>query len=290
MNRLFAMPLRGRPALRRGILLLGALLSFAVVQVGAGVLVAPTVVFLSETNRTGRLNIQNPSNKAKEVSVFFSYGLPESDSLGEVHVILNDSNVTDPRSALDWVKAFPRKFVLLPSGSQVVRVVAYPPKGLKDGEYWARIVVRSQEGTAEVPVPGQEEQITTKLNMIMQTAIMLKYRTGDLTSELELNGVETTVKDSLVEVVVDMVNRGNVSYMGVINCRLLDADKRLISYRNIDLAVYRSLKRKLPLNIVAGDFKKPYYIDLKITSEGRDDIPNKDMIFGNEIAWSTIVD
>jgi P pilus assembly chaperone PapD len=284
------MPQRKTGTVRRGILFLATFLLFCVIKVGAGVLVAPTVVFLSETDRTGRLNVQNPTNKPKEVSVFFSYGLPESDSLGEVRVVLDDSNVTDPRSALDWVKAFPRKFVLPPNGAQVVRVVAYPPKGLADGEYWARIVVRSQEGTAEIPVPGENDQITTKLNMIMQTAIMLKYRTGSLTSELELTDVETKVSDSIIDVIVDMANRGNVSYMGVINCRLLDADKKMISYRKMDLAVYRTLKRKLPLNVIPGDFKKPYYIDLVISSEGRDDIPNKDMIFGNEIVWSTILD
>ncbi|HSG99206.1 MAG TPA: hypothetical protein VLB27_04095, partial [candidate division Zixibacteria bacterium] len=54
----------------------------------AGVLVAPTVVFLSEKGRTGRMTVQNPSDKPKEVTIHFSFGLPESDSLGNVTVTL----------------------------------------------------------------------------------------------------------------------------------------------------------------------------------------------------------
>lgn len=268
---------------------IGILLLVSAANISAGVLVAPTVIFLSEHNRTGRLTLQNPTNIPNEVTISFSFGLPTSDSLGNVTISLQDSNITDTRSAVEWVKAFPRKIVIPPNGSQVIRLLAYPPKGLPDGEYWARVVIRSEEGETAIPVAGRENQITTKLNMIMQTAIMLKYRTGKLSAELELTRTDVQPRDSLVQVMLDLANRGNVSYLGVLNCRLLDADNRQISYRKIDLAVYRDLRRRIDLPVKAGDYKKPFQVDLTISSKGRDDIADDDMIFGNDLKWSAMV-
>lgn len=267
----------------RGILFGFGLILLLALDLGAGVLVAPTVIILSDKERTGRMTIQNPTNKPKEVDIFFGFGLPESDSLGDVRISLQDSNVTDTRSAMDWIKAFPRKILLPPNGSQVIRLVATPPEGLQTGEYWARIVVRSQEGGVALSPTGENNQITTNLNMIMQTAIMLKYRTGELTAKLELADASATLRDSLVEVMLDMANRGNVSYVGILSCRLLDADKKEISHKNIDLAVYRDMKRRLTLPLPGESRKPPYQVEVLITTEGRHDIADEDMIFGNVI-------
>ena len=170
-------------AVRRvgGCLVLALLLAAA--DLPAGVLVAPTVVFMSRDARTGRMTLQNVTDKPQEVSVFFSYGLPTADSLGDVRVRLQDSAVTDPKACLDWVKAFPRRLVLPANASQVVRFVASPPRDLPDGEYWARVVVKAQQVEPNIPEPIGEGEITTRLNMVMQTAIMLKYRHGDVFCE-----------------------------------------------------------------------------------------------------------
>lgn len=252
-------------------------------SVSAGVLVAPTVVFMYDNQPTGRLTIRNPSDFPKEITVKFSFGLPESDDEGNVFVRLNDSTVTDPKSALDWLKAFPRKFVLQPNGQQIVRIVAKPPADLADGEYWARVVVRSEEGTVRAPSSNDQVGISTRLNMIMQTAIMLKYRTGDLMTSLELRDSELEVENDMVILKADLANLGNTSYMGMINCRLLDADNKQISYKRIDLAVYRTLKRRIELPIVDGEFKKPWRVEFVVSSEGRTDVAPEDMIAGNKI-------
>jgi hypothetical protein len=251
-------------------------------ELAAGVLVAPTAVILSDKSRTGRMTIQNPTNLPKEVTISFSFGLPTSDSLGDVYLALQDSNVTDPRSALGWVKAFPRKIVLPPDGSQVVRVVAFPPSDLADGEYWARIVVAAREGETTIPASNQNGAISTKLNMVTQTAIVLKYRTGTLVSDLQLVGASTKISDSQIWVTVDLINKGNVSYVGVLKCRLLDKDNNEISSNQIDLAVYWNLKRRIALPIP--DKKVPWQVEVIISNEGRTDIAPEDMVHGNKIS------
>lgn len=259
-------------------------------QTFAGVLVAPTVIFISDKDRTGRLNIQNPTNEPREITIRLAYGLPESDSLGNVRVELRDSAVTDPRSCLGWIKAFPRKVIVPPNGTQVIRLVARPPQDLADGEYWARVVVTSREGTTALPVEGGEETIQTQLNMVMQTALMLKYRAGECVTHLEVTQSETIVRDNQVDVLVDMTNTGNTSYMGVLTCRLYDAENTLVSEKSHNVAVYRSLKRRIELPLDSGTYRRPFSVDVSITSEGRTDVAPDDMIHGNDITYSVAAD
>jgi len=273
----------------RGIAIVAFLLLFPINELLAGVLVAPTVVFLSDKNRTGRMIVRNPGNDPKEVEIRMGFGLPMSDSLGNVRVNLQDSAVTDPHSAMEWIKPFPRKLVLSPGSSQTVRFVANPPKNLPDGEYWARIVVKSQESQVEVPPAEGEEGISTNLNMIMQTAISLKYRKGNLFSKLELTEAKASLEEARVNVLVDLINRGNVSYIGVLNCRLTDADNNELSSQRIDLAVYYDLKRNVVLPISGLRPKPPYNVEIFITNDGRTDIEPKDRIRGNEIKYSLVV-
>jgi P pilus assembly chaperone PapD len=252
----------------------------------AGVLVAPTVVFLSEQNRTGRMIVRNPTAEPKEIEIRMSFGLPISDSIGNVRVRLQDTLITDPRSAAAWVKPFPRRLTLAAGATQTIRFIANPPRDLPDGEYWARVVVRSQTGQTSLPVPGREGQITTNLNMIMQTAISLKYRTGDLVSRLEMENAWANQVDSQVQVTVDLINHGNVSYIGVLDCRLMDRKNREVTRNQIDLAVYYDLRRMIVLPLPEERGKPPYTVDILITNEGRSDIEPKDRIRGNEIKHS----
>jgi P pilus assembly chaperone PapD len=265
-------------------------LSILVSNLSAGVLVAPSVIFLSQDNRTGRMTLQNTGDISQEVTVFFSFGLPQGDSLGDVKVELVDSNVTDPQSALGWVKAFPRRLILPPNASQVVRFVANPPREIEDGEYWCRVVVKSQDADAKIPVASEAEGITTKLNMVMQTAIMLKYRQGDIYTRLELAESEATQIDDKVQVMLNLKNSGNASYVGMLNSRLLDADGREISRNSVQLAVYHDLRRRVMLPIPPGDFVRPFKVEVEITGKGRTDIASKDMLFGNDISYSAVIE
>ena len=272
----------------RGFLLFIALVVVLVGSVQSGVLVAPTTIILLDKTRTGRMTVQNPSNSPKEISIRFSFGIPTSDSLGNISVPLKDS-VDDPNSALGWITAFPRKVILPAGGSQVIRFRASPPEDLPDGEYWARVVVRSEEGYTTLAPPTDDGSITTKLNMIMQTAIALKYRKGDLTPALELNSARAESDSAKVSVLIDMSSKGNCSYIGILKCRLLDADNREVSQSVVQLAVYHDLIRRVNLPITGDSYKEPFQVDLYISTDGRTDIPAEEMLNGNEIKRTLIV-
>ncbi len=275
---------------RRGIFYSALATLLPLADILAGVLVAPPVVFMSEQGKAGRLTVQNPTNAPKEVTISLSFGLPESDSLGNVNIFLNDSTVTDPRSCLEWIKAFPRKLIIPANGSQVVRFVADPPENLPDGEYWARVVVEAQEGAADMPLPESDDKITTKLNMIMRTAIMLKYRTGDLVANLEMTRAKARMVDSAVEAMLDFTSKGNCSYVGILACRLLDANNKEVSTFDLHLAVYHQLRRRIELPIVEGDFQGPFRVEVTVTNKGRKDIPAEEMVYGNDINQTVAVE
>lgn len=259
-------------------------------NLAAGVLVAPTVIFLSHDARTGRMMLQNVGDEPQEVSVFFSFGLPTGDSLGDVRVRLQDSAVTDPNSCLDWIKAFPRRLILPANATQVVRFVAHPPRDLPDGEYWARVVIKSQQAERNIPQPTGDGQITTQLNMVMQTAIMLKYRHGEVFCQLELKRATATYLENRVDVMLDTRNTGNASYLGMLHCRVIDAGGREVATKSTQLAVYRELRRRIEIPIPEGDFERPFEVELKITARGRTDIAAEDMLFGNDLAFSAVVE
>jgi len=266
------------------------LLFILAAELSANVLVAPTSVILSDKQRTGRMTVRNPTNKPVEIEIRFSYGLPVSDEQGNVKVVFQDSLVTDPHSALGWIKAFPRKMILDPNTSQTIRFLARPPKDIQDGEYWARIMVRSQEGQTTIPTPSSREGISTRLNMVMQTAIVIKYRKGNLLSKIEVIDTEVMQNDSSVIALIDMKNRGNVSYVGILKCRLLDARNKEISMDKIDLAVYYDLLRRVELPITEGNFTPPYKVEVSISTDGRSDIPPQDLIIGNKIEYVATVE
>ena len=266
------------------------LILFSFIDLSAGVLVAPTSVILSENDRTGRLTVQNPSDTPKEISIKFGFGIPQSDSLGKVKLRLQDTaDVDHPRSAMNWVRAFPRRVVLAPGATQVVRFVANPPKDLPDGEYWARIVVRSQDSKAQLPDAADVDVISTRLNMVMQTAIVLKYRTGDLVAKLGVIDTEIERSDSLVAISIDMENQGNVSYVGVLRCNLYDANDVEITARRINIAVYDDIKRRVELPIGISDYRQPFHVDIVIENEGRKDVPADELVPGNRLEYSMTV-
>jgi len=274
----------------RGIVFFGLILATPLSQLLAGVLVAPTVIVLSDQQRTGRMLVRNPGPDAVEVSVRFSYGITQSDSLGQVFVQLQDSAVTDPHSAVGWIRAFPKRIVLPPGAEQTFRFQASPPADLPDGEYWSRVVVRSEGSNPPPRAELPEGQIRARINTIMQTAISLKYRTGDLNSQVALRDAHIQRADSLVQVMIDLTNKGNVSYLGMLNCRLVDANGKEINSMKEHLAVYYDLRRRIDLPVPAGDFKKPYKVELNIATEGRSDMPSSEVIPGNRIEYSLVIE
>ena len=89
---------------------------------------------------------------------------------------------------------------------------------------------------------------------------------------------------------IDLENRGNVSYMGVLQCWLRDSEGNEVDFYRANLAVYRSLRRRVDLSGITTEDKLPYNVEFRISSEERTDVAAADMIVGNKISYSVAVE
>ena len=121
-------------------LLLGA------VRLGAqGVVIAPHAVFIDARTRSGAVLLYNPNTEPVEVAISFFFGYPATDSAGSIVVRTVEHPDSTSPSAAGWIQAFPRRLTVPPLERQTIRLLASPPPGLADGEYWARL---TQQGNA----------------------------------------------------------------------------------------------------------------------------------------------
>src|SRR6059058_2689820 len=106
-----------------------------------GVLVAPHAIYIDHARRSGTVTLYNPNRDAAEVTISTAFGYPVTDSLGHFALRTVDQPDSTLPSAAAWVQAFPRRLTIAPLQRQTVRLLATPPAGLPDGEYWARLII-----------------------------------------------------------------------------------------------------------------------------------------------------
>jgi P pilus assembly chaperone PapD len=122
--------------------------------VADAVLVAPHALFIDDRDRSGEVFLVNASDSPEEVTLEFQFGYPATDSAGEVGLTLIPQPDPSEPSAAAWLRAFPRRVRLEPGQRQRVRVVASPPAGLPDGEYWSRLIVTSRAARPPLAAGG----------------------------------------------------------------------------------------------------------------------------------------
>lgn len=215
------------------------------------VLVAPHAVFMTHRARTGQLQLHNTGTRPEEVTIELKYGYPAADSTGRVQVQLTGAPDSTEPSAAGWVRAFPRRLVLGPGERQVVRLLATPPDGIADGEYWSRIVVTSRG--AQVRAQAADSGVTTGIDIQLRTVLSLIYRKGRVTTGIAVDSFTAGGdRDSLVAT-ARLERGGNGAWIGNAVFTLADSTGAAVRDWTNAVAVYRSDTRRfvLPLDSVA---------------------------------------
>jgi hypothetical protein len=241
-------------------------ITVVVATLGAGaaalraVSVSPMSVFMSHTSRTAAITLYNPNPLPEEIEISFAFGYPQSDSTGQVSVPLADAAPEGEPSAVPWLRAFPRRLVLEPGQQQVVRILAQPPAGLEDGEYWSRILVTATGGR---PPVEQQVQPNVRVAISMRTIIVasLNYRKGRLTTGIEMSDARAVRTADGVEVTLDMARRGDAAYLGRIRLELLDAQGSVVHAEEDVVSVYRTLRRRFSFADVDNVARVRYTLD-----------------------------
>jgi len=239
------------------------------------IVLAPHALFLDHHSRSGVLYVHNPGDSPEEVTVELQYGYPASDSAGGVHIELIPEPSPEAPSAAGWVRALPQRMRIAPGARQAVRLLAQPPAGLKDGEYWSRIIVSSRAAQPPAPVSA-DASVRVGLTLEMRTITSLAYRKGPLSTGVALDDFAIDPPSDTLVAAVRLSRRGNAAYLGKIEFTLTDAQGREQGGWEQAIAVYWDLYRRYQLpttGLAAGK----YTLAVRLSTE-REDIPSTQLL------------
>ena len=262
---------------------LALLLTCAGASVSAqGVMVAPHAVFIDHTQRSGSVLLYNPGTQPVEVSISTIYGYPTTDSSGAIKLdtLMADSST----SALPWIQAFPRRLTVGPRERQTIRLLARPPVGLADGEYWLRLVIAAQAG--RVPITGVADTTAIQIGLTLEvrTIIGVNYRKGPVSTGVALSNLRAEVVGDSLITRARIERRGNAAFIGTIRETLVDStgavhrqmsgDSIVPSYQS-PVGVYFTMQPRIA-SVVAKPGLPPgrYWLRYEIVTD-RDDLDPK---------------
>lgn len=253
---------------------IAALLALSPVAVLAqGVVVAPHAVYIDHATRAGAIELYNPGAEPVEVGISFGFGYPTTDSAGTVGLDLLDEPPAGQPGATAWLQAFPRRVTVPPQQRQTIRLLATPPAGLPDGEYWARVIVSAKAG--RIPVAGvpDSNEITVGLTLEIRTVIAAVYRKGQLTTGITLAPVSARYASDTIAVRIPMTRTGTAAYLGTAQVEVVDAQGRVVGEAERTVGVYYTLDPRIDLpadSLPAGRYKVRVLV-----STAREDLPSR---------------
>lgn len=221
---------------------LAAALAAPAVLHAQGVLVAPPGIFIDHRARTGSFELYNPNAEPVEVSISTLFGYPVTDSLGNLTLLTAEAPDSSQPSAAGWIEAYPRRLLLRPYERQRVRLLARPPAGLPDGEYWTRLVVSTKGG--RIPVAGVSDTsgIRIGLALEMRTIVAAFYRKGTPRTAVALSDIRAGVAGDSLVVRARLTRHGNAAFLGTVRGRLVDSTGRQVASFATPLGVYYVLE------------------------------------------------
>jgi P pilus assembly chaperone PapD len=255
-------------------LALGTSLVLAPTAAPQGVLVAPHAVVIDHRTRSGSLSLYNPGDQPAEVSLSMFFGYPVTDSAGDFDLRTVERPDAGMPSAAGWLDAFPKRMVLQPKERQTVRLLARPPAALRDGEYWARLVVAAKAGS--VPVSGVDSAsgVTVGLNLEVRTVLPLQYRKGAVATSVRASGLSAGVKGDSLAVRLHLVRQGTAAFIGTVRGALADSAGRTVATFSGPVAVYYEVDPRFTAALPGGRLASGRYrLRVEVTTEREDLAP-----------------
>jgi hypothetical protein len=220
-----------------GVLLVLALPSSVLAQ---AILVAPQSVVLSNRERTGTVELYNPSSRASEITIRAVYGHPTTTPDGDLTLAIVEQPDSTQPSAAGFVDAFPRRLVLQPNQRQTIRLLARPPVALAEGEYWARLVIAARDAEAPAAV-SDSAGMSVGLTLEVRTIIALNYRNGVQRTGVQLGALTASADSDSLVVRAPMQRTGTAAWIGLTSVKLVSASGAVVASQTMQTAVYQSI-------------------------------------------------
>jgi hypothetical protein len=237
--------------------------------------ISPTSLFIDSQRRFETMLIMNSSSAAQEVKLSWMFGYPKADEKGNISIIYDDAEEAALHSAADWIRGFPKNFILEPGERQTIRVTVKAPRKLAAGTYWSRL--KTTSSPVSPPVGSAEPGgITAQINFQFNQITSVFYKHGDLSTGLEITKVRPVVEDQMVRIFADYKKTGNSPFLGTMLVKVFDVTGDIVKEDKIFVSIYYDGLRRLDLDVS----KLPmgsYDFEVSFLS-GRADIPDSDII------------
>jgi len=245
-----------------------------------GVMIAPHAVFIDHRQGSGSVLLYNPGTEPVEVTISTIFGYPTTDSSGSIKLFTAEHPDSTLPSALAWIQAFPRRLTVAPRERQTVRLLARPPIGLADGEYWLRLVIAAQAGRVPITGVADTTAIQVGLTLEVRTIIGVNYRKGPVTTGVSLSNLRARVVGDSVITRARIERRGNAAFIGMIRETLVDSggavraqrvgDSLVTSYQS-PIGVYFTMEPRLATGIPAPGLPRGrYWLRYEVVAERED--------------------
>jgi hypothetical protein len=234
-----------------------------------GVMVAPHAVYIDHRVRSGSVLLYNPGTEPVEVTISTLFGYPTTNEKGEIVLRTVDAPDSTLPSALAWIQAFPRRLTVAPLERQTVRLLARPPAGLADGEYWVRLVIAAKAG--QIPIVGVSDTtaIQVGLTLEVRTIIGIAYRKGPVNTNVALSNVRAQLLGDTLVTWSRLERRGNAAFVGTVRGTLVDSTGATRASFATPLGVYFTMEPRIA-SVIGKLPKGRYWLRYEVAAERED--------------------
>lgn len=234
------------------------------------IVVAPTALVIQGATRSGALTLINAGDVAAELTLSTTFGYPATDSAGRMFLQTFDVVDDSLPSAESWLKIYPRQLRLAPGERRTVRVLASPPAGVRDGEYWARLVVASRAAET-APDTTAATSVRIGLALEVRQVIGVFVRQGHVATNVTVDAPSVAIVGDSLVARVPLVRGGNAAFVGSLRATLVNPAGIVYGQAVLPLGVYYGLTPRVSLPL-AGVPSGRMSLRLEAMSE-RPDVP-----------------
>ncbi|MEG8947912.1 hypothetical protein [Rosettibacter firmus] len=239
----------------------------------AQIIISPYVVYMDNKNQFANMIVQNESDEPYEIGVSFKFGFPVSDSLGNLSMKYIDEPGTEYPSILNYVRAFPKKFILKPKQKQLIGLTIKPPQNLQDGTYWVRIVTSSTKQRPQPLLDTNSQNLNAQINFVLNQITTMLYRTGNANTGIDIVDAKYYKNQDKLDIVTSLKKLGNSPFFGDVKVSIYNSDNQLIKTDTQHTKVFYDLSVKQSFDLA--EFKKGNYkAIIQVTHNEKEDVPN----------------
>lgn len=253
----------------------------------AQVSVTPTFLSIDQRTNLGQIYLNNNSSEPMEVRFSVEFGYPASDETGNT-IMVYDNDDKKARHALDdYIRVFPRQFLLGPGASQSVQLMVRPMQNKPEGVYWTRLFITSNRQTQDIERTLDESQIGANINYILRQNIPVIYSFGDISSGLDVKYMDAALKEGRLRASALVAPIGNTPFIGSMNVVLRNQRGIEVGSAYNTIAAYTEILRAVSIPLPEEGLEPGTY-SLEIIFETRRRDIATDMLIQSEPVRQTV--